>query len=248
MTNITEGAVSGSDPDANVYTFDIQWNGGSVSSQTVSQGPPTYEFTRADGQPDTCGDPPDSSPGVEPGAPPDVPGPGNPRDIGEPGSPFPITVGPPSVGPDGGPWFPITTPWGDEPFSPTDPNPPDTEKPPAIGEPIDVDGSGSVDDDDENPVTELIGYEVSVRIPSSFADQIQGTAPRIFPRVVGSVQLRMEDTEGGAFYSENLRITSERSSIVRRDRSLKVVGLYYNVLPELDGLTVAPIRGFRDNG
>ena len=219
----------------------------SLNLNSISSTSPVWRAERMDGLPDECGDPPDSGPGVGPGSPPDVPGPGNPRDIGEPGSPFPITIGPPSLGPDGGPWFPIKTPWGEEPVSPTDPNPPGTENPPAIGEPIDVDGNGDVDDDEEDPVTELIGYEVKVRIPSSFTDQIQGTNPRIFPRVVGSVQLKMEDSDGNVFYSENLRITSERSSIVRRDRSLKVVGLYYNVLPELDGLTVAPIRGFRDD-
>lgn len=199
------------------------------------------------GVPDDCGDPPASPVPPQPGAPPVGTGFGNPRDVGEPGSPFVVTPRLPELGPDG-PYFPIDTPVGTEPYDPMNPGARPRPEPPSVGEPIDVDGSGEVaaDPEDEGVKPALLGYRFDVRDDApQFQSVIPGTSPRIYSRIVGSVQLVLKG-ESGTFYSDNLQITSQEGSIVKQHPTLQVVGCVYNVLPSLEGLTLREIRG-KDN-
>lgn len=205
--------------------------------------------SRVDGLPDDCGDPPPELTPSQPGAPPPGSGFGEPRDVGGPGSPFVVTPRLPELGPDG-PYLPVDTPVGTEPYDPTNPGARPKPEAPAIGEPIDVEGSGGVDTDpgeeDEKPV--LLGYRYEVRDSApQFQSVIPGTNPRIYSRVVGSVQLILRG-ENGTFYSDNLQITSQEGSIVKQHPTLQVVGCVYNVLPSLEGLTLYEIRGKDDGG
>ena len=203
---------------------------------------------RVDGNPDDCGDPPPEYVPPQPGSPPPGRGYGDPRDIGEPGEPYIITPRPPVIGPDGQPTVPVDTPTGPVDFRPdgTDPAPGGE---PSIGEPIDVDGSGEVDEDPDDELTKpsLLGYRFTVRDSApQFQSVIPGTSPRIYSRVVGSLQLILRG-ENGTFYSDNLQITSQEGSIVKSHPTLKVVGCVYNVLPNLTGLTLREIRGKDDD-
>lgn len=221
------------------------------SRTSVSDGAPTFRVERADGQPDDCGDPDPVLTPAAPGSPPPGRGYGEPRDIGEPGNPIPITVRPPQITPDG-PVFPIEGPGGTVPFSPSTPNPSDPIVPPSEGPPQDVSGSGDVDTEEPEGVDETgletIGYRWSVTDGApQFQSVIPGTSPRVYSRVVGSLQLKMRG-ESGIIYSDNLQITSEQGSIIRASDGLQVVGCSYNVLPSLAGLVLTEIRSRRNDG
>jgi hypothetical protein len=143
----------------------------------------------------------------------------------------------------------VDTPVGTEPYDPTNPDARPKPAPPSIGEPIDVGGSGEVDADpeDEDVKLDLLGYRFEVRDNApQFQSVIPGTSPRIYSRVVGSVQLILRG-ENGTFYSDNLQITSQEGSIVKQHPALQVVGCVYNVLPNLVGLTLYEIRGKDDD-
>lgn len=210
--------------------------------------PSTSPDVAATSGPDDCGDPPPQYIPPTPGSPPPGRDYGDPRDIGEPGSPYIITPRPPVIGPDGQPTVPVDTPTGPVDFRPdgTDPAPGGD---PVIGEPVDVDGSGEVSEDPDDELTKptLLGYRFTVRDATpQFQSVIPGTSPRIYSRVVGSLQLVLRG-ENGTFYSDNLQITSQEGSIVKSHPTLKIVGCVYNVLPDLAGLTLREIRGKDDD-
>lgn len=204
---------------------------------------------RVDGNTDDCGNPDPVFVPSQPGSPPAGTGFGNPRDVGPPGSPFVVTPRLPELGPDG-PYFPVDTPVGVEPYDPTNPDARPKSDPPSVGPPIDVDGAGEVDVDpeDEDVKPTLLGYRFEVRDNSpQFQSVIPGTSPRVYSRVVGSVQLVLRG-ENGTFYSDNLQVTSQEGSIVKSHPALDVVGCVYNVLPSLEGLTLYEIRGKDNDG
>jgi len=217
--------------------------------QTVSDGPPSFRLERVDGLPDDCGDPPATPIPSLPGSPPSGTGFGEPRDVAPPGSdPFVVTPRLPELGPDG-PYFPIDTPFGTEPYDPTNPDARPKSEPPSVGPPIDVDGAGEVEADPEGDDTKptLLGYRFEVRDNApQFQSVIPGTSPRVYSRVVGSVQLVLR-SGSGTFYSDNLQVTSQEGSIVKSHPTLDVVGCVYNVLPSLEGLTLYEIRGKDDD-
>lgn len=220
-------------------------NGVVITINDRSESRPSYRWVPADDSPDECGDPPSDPPTLpapRPVPPTVLPPDGQPVDIRDPSDPDDRTP-------------PITFPPTDTPFDPFVPIinpppgfppfffPPSGDAPPVVGEPFDVTGAGEDEDDEDDGITELIGYEFEVLDSRGFQTRIPGTNPVIYTRVVGSLQLRLEDTSGRVFYSDNLQITSQRGSIVRTDRSLKVTGVSYNSIPQLDGLRLRQIRG-----
>lgn len=204
---------------------------------------------RVDELPDDCGNPPPSpQPGANP--PPSTPI-GSPVDRPVHGTPTPVTVLPPARDPFGVPFWPVEV--GDEPYyvkpGPGTPDPVDEQPEPSIGDPMDVDGSGEEDSDpdDEETKPTLLGYRFEVReLSSGFQSVIPGTNPRVYSRIVGSIQLKMSAGDA-VFYSDNLQITSQEGSIVKSHPTLRVVGCAYNVLPDLAGLTLYEIRGKDDD-
>lgn len=249
VTNVVRGVELDEETGLSVYTFDVVRAGVLfTSSQTSSVGPPSFRAGRVDGLDDDCGDGEPVYTPPSPGFPPSGTGFGDPRDIGEPGEPYVITPRPPRIGPDGKPFMPFDTPTGPVPFRP-DGEPPFVPPPPVEGEPEEVSGGGDIDADPERDITEgqLIGYRFTVRDSSpGFQSVIPGTVPRIYSRVVGSIQLKL-GSESGTIYSGNLQITSEEGSIVRKDTGLRVVGCSYNCLPSLDGLTLKELRVKQDD-
>lgn len=228
-------------------------NGTFVDSQVISVNEGQNLFvvvTRADGQPDNCGDPEGEPVNPLPGnPPPGRPGYGDPVDVGEPGAPYPIIIGPPVIGPTGQPVFPIEGPTGTEPFSPTDPNAPLPTEPPAIGEPIDVSGGGEEDSEDpeDNEDGEFIGYEWEVLGDEDYQSVIPGSDPTVYSRIVGSIQLKLRGAGSRTFYGHSLRIRAKRGTIVTTDKALDVVGVAYTSLPDLGGLRLREIRRKRND-
>lgn len=240
----------GGDPLENLWVYTI--NEGRPDEQvfqTGSDGPPSFRLERTDGLPDECGNPDPVRVPSQPGAPPSGTGFGDPRDIGEPGDPFIVTPQPPDFSKPGEPVIVFDSPAGPIPVSPSDPDPGLPSGEPSLGPPQDVSGAGDLDAEPEDEATEstLLGYRVVVRDDTpQFQSVIPGTEPRVYSRVVGSVQLKMRG-DSGTFFSDNLQLTSQEASIVKTHPTLQVVGCSYNVLPNLAGLTLYEIRGKDDD-
>lgn len=227
-------------------------SGNTLNLNSISSGAPGWRAERMDGLPDECGN-------QEPDSPRDpIPGYPNPRPWGLPTVPGtdpsgdPYTYTPRRDPATGAPWIEIDGPEGPvglPPFGGDEPDMSDPSPDPQVGDPFDVDGSGGVDADPEDEETKpvLLGYRFTVRDNApQFQSVIPNTSPRIYSRVVGSIQLKLRG-ESGTFYSDNLQITSEEGSIVKQHPTLVVVGCVYNVLPALAGLTLREIRGKDDD-
>lgn len=217
----------------------------------------SISFVRADGQPDTCGDPPlppvsvpgPSNPGTPPGTPVPLPGfPGVTVIVGDPvveGDDFyiPITINNDDGDPVGPPIF--WTPDGIPPSFPPPPAPPVEP-----GDPQEPSGpAGDVPDDisqdEEDRGLETIGYEWTLTNLPANLSSVPGTSPRVLTTPYGNVQLRYEDSTGATRYSDNLPIRVVSGSIIRQEPSLKVKGVLYSRRPDVGGIRLVPLRSTR---
>lgn len=246
--------IEGGSPGSPTFTVVIR-HGSNCSDTTFgvagpeSRSPTIVSVTPSGGQPDTCGDPPAAPVPSVPGNPPPGTGFGIPRDIGDPGEPFIVTPRVPDFSRPGEPVIVFDTPGGPIAVSPTNPDPGLPPAAPELGPPQDVDGAGDVDVDPESESegVSVLGYRFFVRDNApQFQSVIPGTSPRVYSRVIGSIQLKLKG-ESGTFYSDNLQMTSQEGSIVKQHPTLQVVGCAYNVLPNLAGLTLYEIRGRDDD-
>ena len=201
---------------------------------------------RLDGAPDDCGNlPPTVGPGANP--PPSLP-------FNQPFSwpvfdtPGDITIRPPQEDPlGGGPSITVDTPFGPVTFAPG-PNlpvdPPEPPIPPVPGSPIQLPqggGSGSVPPVDPEGRT-CVGFEWVITDVVDGASEIPDTNPVRFYEVVGSMQLRLDDsTGGGNLWSTVTRLDARRGSVYRGDGSLQVSGYSANIRSTFGRLTLTPI-------
>lgn len=206
-------------------------------TEATPGGPTNFRIIRADGQPDVCGDPPPSP--VPPVNVPNAPNDGTPFDITPPGwegPPIEITFDGP--GPSGGdPGIPFDTPFGPGDIFGDAPSPGgggDAPEPTPDGDPIDPPNStgGDVDTDaePENTSGRLVGYAWNlVQIPQGMGF-IPGASPRLFPRIVGGISLKLLTETGQKLDSPRLPIREERGYFFSPNLET-VQGLNFNLLP-----------------
>lgn len=196
-----------------------------------------FSVVRADGMPDTCGDPEGS---LEPGTnPPPDPGPIDaPDPTDDPSNPTgpPLLPLPPYDDPLGGP-TPI-----DAPDDPVAPGPPESGpgSPDNVGDPIPVTPAGDEGEETdfgEPPTGKVwVGCLLNFTLPTNLGG-IPGSAPanRVLARVFGNASLVFAGGRGIAY-----RQNSAWSYVLRPTGALKVTGVYVNCEPGIT-YTVRPI-------
>lgn len=195
---------------------------------------------REDGQPDDCGDPEGVPiPPVDvPGLPPD----GTPIDVSPPGwTGPPITI---TFSPDEDPYAPIDTPFGPgdvfaPPGQPPQSGPGSEPLPPSEGDDV---AGGDPSGEEETPGLEaVIGY--SWEFPNIPSDRggVAGKVPRTFFEALGTIQLKLQDPDGGRYYDRQYVIRESRGSVFRKDETVSVVGVSWAVKPSFGVVQIRPL-------
>lgn len=243
---LTRTAVSSTTENVNARLTD--GNGNDISASRVGV-PKNWEysiqFTRDDGQPDDCGDPPgEFTPS------PNYPTPrptGSPTTINLGGNDVDVVISSPRVDRKGDVYVTVEGP-GFEIDFPVE-GPTDIVRPPEVvtGSPVDVTGDSGRQADDLTPEEqgegfETIGYRFDLLgLPSNISG-VPGTDPQVLTTPYGNVQLEYR-TEGGLIlFSDNLPIRVVSGSIVRQDTNLKVEAVRYQKRPDVSTIRLTPVR------
>jgi len=219
---------------------------GSGSSTFALIEPGTFQLTglfRVDGMPDDCGDPdPEPIPPIDvPGAPED----GEPFDVSPPGwtgPPITITFEPGDGDPEYGP---VNTPFGPgdifgPPNQPPESGPGSEPLPPSEGD--DVAGGDPSGDEESAPESGvIIGYSWAFpNIPMNRGG-VAGKSPRTFFEALGTIQLKLQDPDGGRYYDSQYVIRESRGAVFRKDETVSVVGVSWAVKPSFGVVQIRPL-------
>ena len=258
ITSITYSpnpAVIGENGSAVPVTLTVVGATTVVASSSASAPPgQSVTFTpvvsRVSGGADTCGDPPSiPTPSPDYSRPRPV---GSPTTINVNGDDVDVTVSPeftdlsnrPYVNVDiGGITIPISldNP-GAQPDLPAEPQPPASD-----GEPSEeTDPTGELEEEptpeEEEEGIETIGYRWNFPVVPPQQPPIPGTNPGRFPLIIGNLQLKYRNQAGQEFWSSNYRIREQSGSLIREEKSLKVVGVSYWKRPDWDTIVLTPIK------
>lgn len=205
---------------------------------------------RPNGLPDNCGDPP-----PEPIPTPDY---STPRPFGQPvttnvnGDDVDVVVNGPLIDLSGDEYVEVdvggvTVPIslnlaGGNPDLPAAPQPPASE-----GEPSEeTDPAGELEEEptpeEQEQGIETIGYRWNFPVIPPQQPPIPGTNPGRFPLIIGNLQLKYRSESGQEFWGSNYRIREQSGSLIREEKSLKVVGVSYWKRPDWDTIVLTPIK------